>query len=226
MKSNESSEIAPEQRISDEDILNNINTFMFAGSDTTSLALTWTLLLLAMYPAVQTILRNEILPVMPSTPLESLTEDEIQSLYAIIADLPYLDKVCRESLRLIPPLHSSIRAATQDDVIPTSSPMKFKQPDGTVKEELRSIRVPKGSAVHIAVEAFNLDKEIWGPDAWAFVYVHKLCSTSSLLIVLSSPDRWDNLPETVSSNPGLYSNLMTFSAGPRVSFSSTFMGHG
>ena len=32
-----------------------------------------------------------------------------------------------------------------------------------------------------------------------------------------SPDRWDHLSEDVLSLPGLYSNLLTFSAGPRVS---------
>ncbi|KAH8102195.1 cytochrome P450 [Cristinia sonorae] len=205
LKANQSTDIAPEQRISDEDILHTINTFMFAGSDSTSIALTWTLLLLGMHPIVQETLRAEILSVLPSTPIESLTEEEIDSFYAIIADLPYLDKVCRESLRLIPPVHSSLRAATQDDVIPTSSPLKFKQPDGTVREEMRSIRVPKGSPVHIAVEAFNLDKEVWGPDAWAFV-----------------PDRWDNLPEAVASNPGVYANTMTFSAGPRACIGMRF----
>jgi hypothetical protein len=31
-----------------------------------------------------------------------------------------------------------------------------------------------------------------------------------------SPDRWDNLPEAVTSLPGLYANTLTFSAGPRV----------
>jgi len=31
------------------------------------------------------------------------------------------------------------------------------------------------------------------------------------------PDRWDNLPDAIKSQPGLYSNLMSFSAGPRVS---------
>ena len=36
----------------------------------------------------------------------------------------------------------------------------------------------------------------------------------------SSPDRWDNLPEAVTSLPGLYSNTLTFSAGPRVRFFS------
>ena len=33
---------------------------------------------------------------------------------------------------------------------------------------------------------------------------------------LPRPDRWDNLPEAVTSLPGLYANTMTFSAGPRV----------
>jgi hypothetical protein len=33
---------------------------------------------------------------------------------------------------------------------------------------------------------------------------------------LHSPDRWDNLPEAVKSLPGVYANMLTFSAGPRV----------
>jgi hypothetical protein len=33
-----------------------------------------------------------------------------------------------------------------------------------------------------------------------------------------SPDRWNNLPELASDQPGLYSNTLTFSAGPRVRF--------
>jgi hypothetical protein len=35
-----------------------------------------------------------------------------------------------------------------------------------------------------------------------------------------SPDRWDNLPEAVKALPGLYANTLTFSAGPRVRFST------
>ena len=31
------------------------------------------------------------------------------------------------------------------------------------------------------------------------------------------PDRWDNLPDAAKAQPGLYSNLMSFSVGPRVS---------
>ena len=171
VKSNIATDLAPEQRISDEDILNNINTFMFAGSDTTSLSLTWTLLLLAENPAIQSRLRAELFSVAPPTAgnLSSLTEDEIVSLYDAIANLPFLHNVTRESLRLVPPLHSSIRVATADDELPTVHPVHKR--DRTVDHDRRSVTVPKGSFVHVAVEGFNLDKVIWGDDAWTFKWV-------------------------------------------------------
>ncbi|KAF8159536.1 cytochrome-450 hydroxylase [Crassisporium funariophilum] len=198
LKSNVATDIPPDQRISDEDILHNINTFMFAGSDTSSLSLTWTLLLLAQNPAVQDTLRAEMLTIAPLSTgnLSDLTDDEIQSLYANISNLTYLNNVTRESVRLIPPVHSSIRVATQDDEVPTSYPVHMR--DGTVMRDKSFVTVPKGSFVHVAVEGFNLDKEIWGADAWEF-----------------KPDRWDNLPESAMEQPGLYSNTLTFSAGPR-----------
>jgi cytochrome P450 len=168
VKSNMATDLPPEHRISDEDILHNVNTFMFAGSDTSSLSLTWTLLLLAQNPEIQRRLRAELLAVAPtsSESLSTLTEDEVQSLYSIIASLPYLDNVTRESLRLVPPVHSSIRVATQDDEIPTMYPVHKR--DGTINEGKTSVTVKKGSFVHVAVEGFNLDKAIWGDDAWDF----------------------------------------------------------
>jgi cytochrome P450 len=168
VKSNAAADLPPEQRISDEDILHNINTFMFAGSDTTSLALTWTLLLLAQHPAMQTRLRAELLSVAPLSKLSTLTSDELESLNEMVSKLPFLNNICRESLRLIPPVHSSLRVATQDDEIPTSYPVQIRTSTGCV-EEKRSISIPKGSFVHVPVEGFNLDTGIWGEDAWEFV---------------------------------------------------------
>ncbi|KAF8134634.1 cytochrome P450 [Boletus edulis] len=195
IKSNMATDLPPDQQISDEDILHTINTFMFAGSDTTSLALTWTLLLLARHPEIQTRLRAELLNIMPSTPLSLLTTEEIESLYTILSDHHYLNNVVRESLRLIPPVHSSLRVATRDDEMPTSYPVHLR--DGSISDH-KSISIQKGDFVHIPIEAFNLDSGIWGDTAWQF-----------------DPDRWDHLPEAVASLPGLYSNLLTFSAGPR-----------
>jgi cytochrome P450 len=152
MISNASTDLAPEQRISEEDILHNINTFMFVGSDTTSLAVTWTLLLLAKYTSIQDELRAELcgLP-RPG----NIGDDTVLALYQEIAAAPLLEKVCRETLRLVPAMHSFLRVATQDDVLPDS------------KGEGFCIR--KGTLVHVPIEAMNLDREIWGEDAWKFV---------------------------------------------------------
>jgi hypothetical protein len=41
----------------------------------------------------------------------------------------------------------------------------------------------------------------------------EVCTGSDNIL---SPDRWDNLPAAVHDQPGLLSNLLTFSGGPRV----------
>ena len=168
VKANMATDLPADQRISDVDILHNINTFMFAGSDTSSLSLTWTLNLLAQNSVIQERLRAELLSVTPASSIElsKLTEDEIQSLHTIISDLPYLHNVTRECIRLIPPVHSSLRVATQDDQVPTVFPVHHR--DGTIVTDKSFVHVPKGSFVHVAIEGFNLDKGIWGDDAWEF----------------------------------------------------------
>ncbi|KAJ6499396.1 cytochrome-450 hydroxylase [Mycena sanguinolenta] len=199
LKSNAAADLEPEQRISDDDILNNINTFMFAGSDTSSLSMTWTMYLLAQNPDIQDRLRAELLSVAQEFPrdLSELTEDQVHALHTALSGLPFLHNVTRESLRLVPPLHSTLRIATQDDEIPTLYPVHNR--DGTVDETRRSFIIPKGTVVHLSVEAFNLDKDVWGGDAWEF-----------------NPDRWDNLPELVQQYPWHFSNILSFSAGPRA----------
>ncbi|KAJ7246433.1 cytochrome P450 [Mycena rebaudengoi] len=199
LKSNTAADLPPEQRISDDDILNNINTFMFAGSDTSSLSLTWTLLLLAQNIGIQDRLRTELLSVAQEFPrdLSELSEDQIQSLHSTLSGLPFLHNVTRESLRLIPPVHSTARVATQNNEVPTLYPVHNR--NGTVNETKHSFIVPKGTFVHLSIEAFNLDKAFWGEDAWEF-----------------KPDRWECLPEAVQQYPWHFSNILTFSTGPRA----------
>ncbi|KAF9793193.1 cytochrome-450 hydroxylase [Thelephora terrestris] len=198
LKSNLSTDTPPDQRLSDDEILNNVNTFMFAGSDTSSLALAWALWLLANNPEVQDRLREEVSTIPCQESFEDLSVDEIDSLYDSISELPYLDKIIKESLRLVPPIHSSLRVAGQDDVIPTSQPYKIQKPGEDPIMVTSPIRVAKGTMVFVPLEGFNLDKSVWGPDAWEF-----------------KPDRWDDLPDAVNAQPGMYSHMMTFSAGPR-----------
>lgn len=170
VKSNLSTDIPPDQRISDEDILNNVNTFLFAGTDTSALVLTWALWLLAKNPEVQTRLREELSTINCPETFGDLSTDEIDSLYGSISELPYFDNVIKETLRLIPPVHSSIRVAGKDDEIPTSQPFKIRKPGGGVETVMMPIRITKGTMVHVPIEAFNLDKSVWGQDAWEFKY--------------------------------------------------------
>ena len=66
------------------------STFILAGMDTTSNAISRLLHLLALHPDVQAKLRDELLDagVREAVPYDQLIE------------LPYLDAVCRETLRL------------------------------------------------------------------------------------------------------------------------------
>ena len=168
VKSNLSENTPPDQRISDVDLLANVNTFFFAGSDTTSLALTWIIYLLSVYPTLQERLRSELQSFDGSHTTLPATNEKAgwDEVWSALDELPFLNNVIREALRIIPPVHSSIRVAMQDDEIPTSEAIKLR--DGTVRY---GVRIRKGQFVHIPVESMNTDKGVWGEDAWVFKYV-------------------------------------------------------
>ena len=51
--------------------------------------------------------------------------------------LSYLDCVVRESLRMFPPVATTLRAAGRDDVLPVSAPYVDRY--GTAREEIRYV---------------------------------------------------------------------------------------
>ncbi|KAH9915437.1 cytochrome P450 [Epithele typhae] len=107
--------------------------------------------------------------------------------------LPYLDSVVRETLRLHAPVVFTLRAALADDIVPTSAP--FTDCHGTTRHE---IKIARGNRVVLPFLLVNQSKALWGDDALEF-----------------KPERWTALPEAASKLPGLWSNLLTFSSGPR-----------
>lgn len=139
------------RRMSDQELMNQISTLLFAGSDTTSSAMAWCLHHLSLDPCIQKRLKEE---------LRSLHTIEDMSL---VDKLPYLNAVVQETLRFYPPAHSTIRVAMKDDVIPLSHPIKLR--DGTVVHE---VPIRKGSYVHIPIEGLNMSKDIWGEGALRF----------------------------------------------------------
>ncbi|XP_062533728.1 cytochrome P450 4d1-like [Armigeres subalbatus] len=83
--------------LTDEEIREEVDTFMFAGHDTTASAITFLLYVLAKYPDVQNKVYEEIL---------TMLGDSIDTPITLSAlnDLKYLDLVMKESLRMFPPV--------------------------------------------------------------------------------------------------------------------------
>ncbi|KAK1215344.1 hypothetical protein PQX77_022050 [Marasmius sp. AFHP31] len=181
IKSNMSSEVPEARRMTEEEVLAQVPTFLAAGHETTSTSTTLAFYLLCMNPHTQSKLRAEL----ASVPTDSPSMDQLNAL-------PYLDAVVRETLRLLAPVQATIREATRDDVIPLSQP--FVDQYGQRHDVLE---IKKGQSVSIPIIAINKDKALWGSDAEEF-----------------KPERWENLPEAVTSIPGVWGNMMTFLGGP------------
>ncbi|KAI0030894.1 cytochrome P450 [Vararia minispora EC-137] len=177
-----------EERLSEEELMAQITTFTVAGSDTTSNALSRIFHFLSLHPEVQDKLREELTEACGAS--GEITYDDLM-------DLPYLEAVCRETLRLHPPVHLVQRHAREDFVLPLAH--SFTDTDDKDKNELF---VPRGTTIFANIIGVNQDQGIWGPDAMAW-----------------RPERWlSPLPETVAQArvPGVYSNLLTFIGGGRA----------
>lgn len=77
------------------EIREEVDTFMFEGHDTTTSAVSFTLYNLAKYPIVQQKAYEEVISVVGEDPLKSLE-------FSHLHDLTYLDTVIKETLRLYP----------------------------------------------------------------------------------------------------------------------------
>ncbi|KAH8991720.1 cytochrome P450 [Lactarius akahatsu] len=174
-------------RPSEEEVLAHMTLLVFSATDTTSSALSRILHLLALYPDTQDKLRKELKEACEEN--EELTHDQLVSL-------PFLEAVCRETLRLYPPGSGVMRTARSDVVLPLSSPIH--DIDG---REIHEIFVPKNTNLFIQIYNLNRDPSIWGSDAAEW-----------------KPERWlAPLPESVANAniQGVYANTMTFIGGPR-----------
>ena len=91
----------------------------------------------------------------------------------MLDNLPVLDAVVHETLRLAPPVHGTIRVAMKDEYIPLSEPVMLR-----TNEFVREVQIRKGSYVHVPIEGLNYSKDIWGEDALIFRLVYRSHSSS------------------------------------------------
>ncbi|KAK1069921.1 hypothetical protein LTR12_008874 [Friedmanniomyces endolithicus] len=126
---------------SDEDLVNQMMTFLVAGHETTATAMIWAIYLLCKHPDIQTKLRQEVRSKLPSI------DDEVTA--AQVDECHYLHAVCLEVLRLWSPVSVTIRVADKDSSICGQF-------------------IPKGTTVILSPWAINTSTHLWGPDALEF----------------------------------------------------------
>jgi len=152
VRSNMATDLPESQRLTDQDVLAQVPTFIVAGHETTSTGTVWALYALTQDQRVQNKLRKELLTVDADNP----TMEQLNAL-------PYLDMVVRETMRVHPPVAATSRAAMKDDLLPLANP--FTDNKGRVHND---VRIRKGDLILISIVAVNRDKSIWGEDAEEF----------------------------------------------------------
>jgi cytochrome P450 len=90
--------------MSDQQLRDECMTFFLAGHETTANGLTWMFYLLARHPEVQQRLQAELDSVLGARAVE----------FADFAQLPYLEKVIYEGLRMYPPVWTLARRPVED----------------------------------------------------------------------------------------------------------------
>lgn len=131
-----------------------VATFMFAGHDTTSLALTYIFLLLAHHPKVQQGVYEEMAQIQDQNEGAPLSQ-------AAYNDMKYTERVIKECLRLYPPVPFVSRVLTEDINIETGQ------------------MVPKGTECHLYIFELHRDPEqfpdpeTFDPDRFLPEEVHK-----------------------------------------------------
>ena len=126
------------RRLSDNELIAQLITFLLAGYQTSSSTLAFTAYYLALDPDIQERLRLEV-------------EIAIQTyrdlpLYTLVDEVEYLDCVVNESMRLCPPVHSFNRKCEKACKINSD------------------LTIPAGVEVTVPVYALHHDSEAW-PDA-------------------------------------------------------------
>ncbi|KAF6201759.1 hypothetical protein GE061_004154 [Apolygus lucorum] len=134
-------ELSDEENFDDDEILDEVHTFMFAGTHTSSIAAQYLMLRLAENPDIQERAYQEQLDIFGNSKRDATRDD--------LSKMRYLDKVIKESLRLHPPVPEVGRLLIQDVTLP----------DGQV--------VPKGTKVSINIFLTHRNPKYWeDPDTF------------------------------------------------------------
>ncbi|KAG7486616.1 cytochrome P450 4V2 [Solea senegalensis] len=117
-------------KMSHQDIQEEVDTFMFEGHDTTAAAMNWALHLIGSHPEVHSKVNEELQEVFGSSDRHANTED--------LKKLKYLDCVIKEALRLFPSVPFFARSICEDC-------------------HIKGFKIPKGANAIIVTYALHRD---------------------------------------------------------------------
>ncbi|CAH8364790.1 unnamed protein product [Eruca vesicaria subsp. sativa] len=137
-----SSEESGGSGLSVEEVLKECKLFYFAGQETTSVLLVWTMVLLSYHQDWQTRAREEVRQILGD---DNDTKPDIDSL----SNLKVMSMIFYEVLRLYPPV-TQLRRAINKEV------------------KLGELTLPAGVKIYIPTAIVHRDTELWGEDAGEF----------------------------------------------------------
>ncbi|XP_063709291.1 cytochrome P450 4d1-like [Culicoides brevitarsis] len=100
--------------LTDDDIREEVDSFMFAGHDTTTSALSFLCYNLARHPAIQAKVYDEICGLVLDSGKIKIKQFSLKLFPRQLNELKYLDLVIKESLRLHPPVPFVARKCSED----------------------------------------------------------------------------------------------------------------
>ncbi|KAJ6637025.1 Cytochrome P450 4C1 [Pseudolycoriella hygida] len=129
-----------ENLLNDEEIREEVDTFMFEGHDTTAAGISWTLYVLGLNPNVQQLVFEEIEHIFNGSDRPATLAD--------LNEMKYLERVIKEAMRLYPPVPMFARILSED-------------------VQLDQYTVPKGTMVTIGIYHLHRDARYF-PDPEKF----------------------------------------------------------
>ncbi|CAN6238985.1 unnamed protein product [Urochloa humidicola] len=150
-------------KLTTRELVDECKTFFFGGHETTALAVSWTLLMLAAHPEWQEALREEVLREAGAGGEDGQMELDA----AALGRLTKMGWVMSEVLRLYPPSPNVQRQALEDVEVVVGEAAEEGKREKQGSSSYSSC-IPRGTNMWVDVVAMHRDTELWGPDAHEF----------------------------------------------------------